>query len=230
MVSENCIICGDPLIYSGETKEAVCEICGRSFPTNTVCSAGHFVCDECHANPGTAVSTHVCLHTDSKNPVAIAQEIMANPAVHMHGPEHHIIVGQALLAAYKNAGGEVNLPAGLTAVAARGRQVPGGFCGLAGNCGAAVSAGIFLSVALHTTPLSKEAWALGMKLTSRCLAKIAEYGGPRCCKRDSFTAILESTDFVREHPGIEMEMPQRVVCTFSERNGECLKEKCPYYR
>ena len=28
---------------------------------------------------------------------------------HMHGPEHHVMVGAALLTAYKNAGGAINL-------------------------------------------------------------------------------------------------------------------------
>lgn len=28
---------------------------------------------------------------------------------HMHGPEHHIMVGAALLTAYKNAGGDIDL-------------------------------------------------------------------------------------------------------------------------
>mgnify|MGYP007069431811 FL=1 len=31
----------------------------------------------------------------------------------MHGPEHHVMVGSALLTAYKNAGGEIDLPEAL---------------------------------------------------------------------------------------------------------------------
>lgn len=34
-------------------------------------------------------------------------------ACHMHGPEHHILVGSALLTAYKNAGGELDFKAAL---------------------------------------------------------------------------------------------------------------------
>ena len=35
------------------------------------------------------------------------------PAKPMHGPEHHVMVGSALLTAYKNAGGDINLNAAL---------------------------------------------------------------------------------------------------------------------
>lgn len=34
---------------------------------------------------------------------------MSMPFCHMHGPEHHVMVGSALLTAYKNAGGEIEL-------------------------------------------------------------------------------------------------------------------------
>ncbi|MBQ5390561.1 MAG: alanine:cation symporter family protein, partial [Clostridia bacterium] len=55
-------------------------------------------------------------------------------------------VGAALLAAYKNSGGEVDLENALMEMYNRGKQVPGGICGLWGSCGAAVSSGIFISI------------------------------------------------------------------------------------
>lgn len=229
MENESCLICGRPLVYLETAEEMTCEICKKPFTSHARCTEGHYVCDACHANPAITVSTYECLHTTSKNPIEIAETIMKNTAVHMHGPEHHVIVGQALLAAYQNAGGNIELATGLTAVAQRGKMVPGGFCGLAGNCGAAVSAGIFLSTALKTNPLSEETWALGMKLTAECLSAIANYGGPRCCKRDSFTSILTAAKFAAEHLAIKMELPEKIVCRFSAGNNECLKEKCPYY-
>ena len=50
----------------------------------------------------------------------------------MHGPEHHVMVGSALLAAYKNAGGEIDLPEALLEMMNRGKAVPGGVCGFWG--------------------------------------------------------------------------------------------------
>ena len=53
----------------------------------------------------------VCLAEKSKDPIAIIKKLMALPffggrKAPMHGPEHHVMVGSALLAAYKNAGGK----------------------------------------------------------------------------------------------------------------------------
>lgn len=61
----------------------------------------------------------------------------------MHGPEHHVRVGAALLTAWHNGGGQIDFPAALEEMKKRGSQIPGGICGLWGTCGAAVSAGIF---------------------------------------------------------------------------------------
>ena len=133
-----------------------------------------------------------------------------------------------LLAAYKNAGGELDLDAALEEMRNRGSQVPGGICGLWGTCGAAVSTGIFVSLITGASPLSGKEWGLCNEMTSRSLGAIAKTGGPRCCKRDSYTAILEAVDFVGEKFGIWMERPKKTVCGLYGRNEQCLKEKCPY--
>lgn len=110
----------------------------------------------------------------------------------------------------------------------RGTQVPGGICGLWGTCGAAVSTGIFISLITGASPLSGKEWGLCNEMTSRSLGAIAKTGGPRCCKRDSYTAILQAVDFVGEKFGIWMERPKKTVCGLYDRNEQCLKEKCPY--
>ncbi|HKL98221.1 MAG TPA: DUF5714 domain-containing protein [Methanocorpusculum sp.] len=224
-----CLICGAPLEYQDIAEEMTCSICGKNFLSNAKCTEGHFVCDECHAKPSFAVIRYICLNTKSKDPIHIANKIMRSNAVHMHGPEHHVIPGSALLAAYKNAGGEVDLPIALTMMEHRGAAIPGGFCGLAGACGAAISTGIFLSIILKTNPLSTESWGLGNQLTGKSLIEIGSLGGPRCCKRDSYIAIKNAVEFVREHLGIEMELPKNIVCGFHEENNECLLESCPYH-
>ena len=65
---------------------------------------------------------------------------------HMHGPEHHIMVGAALLTAYKNAGGNIDLNKALLEMYSRGKDVPGGVCGFWGACGAAISTGMYMSI------------------------------------------------------------------------------------
>ena len=206
-----------------------CEICGKSFEGHAVCENGHYVCDACHASPAEGVVRSVVLNSSSKDPVDIADEIMASSFVHMHGPEHHFIVGASLLCAFCNTYGEVDLENALNAVISRGKKVPGGFCGMAGCCGAAVSAGIFLSVILKATPMSKEEWALSNRMTSRCLEAVSRLGGPRCCKRDSYTTILAAAEFLREELGKPLYVSDEILCSHFGDNAECLKVECPYF-
>ena len=72
----------------------------------------------------------------------------------MHGPEHHIIVGSALLTVYHNSGGDIELDNTLLEMQSRGSQYPGATCGYRGCCGAAVSAGMFVGIIIKATPLS----------------------------------------------------------------------------
>ena len=77
--------------------------------------------------------------------------------------------------------------------------------------------------------MTRDPWAQTQRLTSRILGKLADLGGPRCCKRTGFTAILEGVAFAKEMHGVEMETPEKVTCAFYARNAECLKEGCPYF-
>ncbi len=115
------------------------------------------------------------------------------------------MVGAALLTAYKNAGGQLDLEKALHEMYRRGKEVPGGACGFWGACGAGISAGQFLAIATQSTPLAVEPWGLSNQMTALALDRIGKAGGPRCCKRDSFLSILAAVDFVREHLGVEME-------------------------
>ena len=44
-------------------------------------------------------------------------------------------------------------------------------------------------------------------MTARALEAIGEIGGPRCCKRDTFTAVGEAVRMTAEELGVEMELP-----------------------
>jgi hypothetical protein len=225
----NCLICGSPLRYLQSAERLRCARCGAEAWANALCSAGHFVCDECHAGDIDERLKRLCLEATTTDPIAILETAFALRQVHMHGPEHHRIVPCALLAAYRNAGGELDLAQALDEALKRGRSVPGGSCGYWGACGAAIGAGIFASLATGTTPLSEGTWGLISSLVAQCLAENAKIGGPRCCKRTSFTAVRLSAEFAREHLGVDMGMPQRILCAHSHRNGECKGRACPYF-
>ena len=227
-MSEECLICKEPLEYLQEDVEMECEICHKKENSKTRCVNGHYVCSECHMQ-GIDSLIGLCLKETSKNPLKILNKMMAMPFCHMHGPEHHVMVGMALLTAWKNAGGEIDLKKGLTEMYSRGRTVPGGACGFWGACGAGISTGIFMSIATGATPLGEENFGLAHKMTASALGVIGEIGGPRCCKRDSYLSIQKAVEFVKEHTGIEMEQSP-AGCGYSSRNAQCIQTRCPFYR
>lgn len=104
--------------------------------------------------------------------------MMAMPFCHMHGPEHHVMVGAALLTAYSNAGGDIVLADALAELMKRGKQVPGGACGFWGACGAGLSSGMFVSIITHSTPLTIRPFALSHTMTAASLTRIAEVAEP----------------------------------------------------
>ena len=225
-MSEECLICGAPLEYLETEVQMECAICRKKENSKTRCVRGHYVCNDCHT-AGLDAIVGLCLNEASKNPVEILEKMMAMPFCHMHGPEHHVMVGAALLTAYKNAGGALDLPKALGEMLNRGKKVPGGACGFWGACGAGISSGMFVSIASGSTPLSVEPFALSHKMTAKSLTGIGEIGGPRCCKRDSFLSILAAIDFAKEQLGVEMEKPE-IVCTHFSKNNQCIGKRCPF--
>jgi len=84
-----------------------------------------------------------------------------------------------------------------------------------------------MSIATRSTPLVKEPWGLSNQMTSKALGSIGKAGGPRCCKRDSYLAILAAIDFAKEQLGLEMQhtIP---VCSHSFQNNQCISKRCPF--
>lgn len=132
MSKEECLICGAPLKYLEKDELMECAVCHKEENSKTRCVKGHYVCNECHTR-GMDRVIGLCLEETSRNPVHIMEKLMSQPFCHMHGPEHHVMVGAALLTAYKNAGGEIDLSAALIEMMNRGKSVPGGACGFWGS-------------------------------------------------------------------------------------------------
>lgn len=172
----------------------------------------------------------LCMEQTGTDPVAIAQRLMADPLISIHGPEHHILDGAALLTALHNAGEDFDLEAALKELAVRGQKMPGATCGQWGICGSASSVGAALAIVHGTGPLSSnEFYKDNLRLTAQALSAIGELGGPRCCKRNAFLSLTTAAQFVRERYGIRLEQ-QPVSCTFSPRNQQCLHSRCPFYQ
>lgn len=166
----------------------------------------------------------------SKNPISIVQSIMNTDYISIHGPEHHFLDGATFLVAYKNCGGEIDLDDALNQLANRSIKIPGAICGYWGVCGSLASIGASLSIIHNTNALSDDDFYKDhMEYTSRVLKKMSQIGGPRCCKRNAFISLLTAVDFVNEKYGMKMEKEQ-VKCSFSSRNPDCIKARCPFYK
>jgi hypothetical protein len=225
-----CLICGEELVYEKETEQLECFYCKQLYDSNAKCKNGHFVCDRCHSLPAMDLIENYCISSKSEDPLELALTLMRNPNIKMHGPEHHFLVPAVLLAAYYNIKKDYKEKATKIRMAKkRAEQILGGFCGFYGNCGAAVGTGIFVSLITNATPLSVTDWKLANLVTAKSLLTIAEHGGPRCCKRTTFLAILEAADFVKENFGVSFEVNKELKCEFYPLNTECLQQNCPFH-
>ncbi|MCR4963359.1 MAG: hypothetical protein K6B40_05725 [Firmicutes bacterium] len=162
---------------------------------------------------------------------ALLQRLLSQEGMPTHCPVHHYIVPAALLTVCRKRQGESVdlLEAELTEAMTRARNVPGGFCGFYGTCGAAVGLGIFWSIITGTTPLSAQTWSFGNRASGEALLKLAEYGGPRCCKRVSWLTVSGAIDRINEVFDLHLPALDEMTCSFYKSNGECLKDHCPYY-
>ncbi len=224
-----CLVCGAELVYLAASAPMTCALCGASRSSNARCAAGHYACDACHAAAAKDAIERACARTEETDPIALAVRLMRHPSVKMHGPEHHFMVPAVLLAAYSNAKGEPERRAARVAEARRRTEpVVGSFCGIQGACGAGIGTGTFVAIVSGSTPVKGPERGLSNRMTARALDVISRTNGARCCKRDSFLAILAAARFAREHLGVHL--PARgPACEWSATNAECLGDGCPFH-
>ena len=224
-----CLVCGENLTYYPKAVEMECVFCGKTELSHASCEKGHYVCDACHAKKGIEVIMEICQKTDSKNPVEIARKIMEDPYIYMHGPEHHVMVGAVLLTAYRNSGGDIDLKEALEEMKERGSQIPGGRVRLLGVLRSRSQHRDLYEYCNGSYASCGTLLGAGKPDNGQALEAIGELGGPRCCKRDTFTAIRKAAEMTAKELGVEMDCPAEIVCTFSEENQQCLKKACPYH-
>ena len=169
-----------------------------------------------------------CMEKSSTDPYEIFHAIAPEDYVRIHGPEHHVLDGACILTAFRNAGGNIDLRAALQKLMVEGLRMPGAACGLWGVCGAVTSIGAALAIIDGTGPLSTEDWGSHMEYTSTALARLAKTGGPRCCKRDAFTAMEQAVGYIQKRYGVTLDMPL-IQCDFSSQNAQCIGMRCPYH-
>jgi hypothetical protein len=225
-----CLGCGADLIYSLKAKPMVCAGCGAQHESRAHCERGHFYCDRCHSGSAIDAIEQICLASETRDPMTLALAAMRHPKVKMHGPEHHFLAPAVLVSAWCNLGGDPGRKASLLVeVRRRSEPVLGGFCGYQGACGAAIGVGTFVSLVTNGNPLAGRPRGLSIRATGEAMRVIGDMEAPRCCKRDTFLALLSAARFAREHLGIDL--PARgVTCEFHEMNRECIGAACPFHR
>jgi hypothetical protein len=207
-----------------------CLFCKQKQLSSSRCVNGHFICDRCIRMDAGDLIESTTIRSTVDNPFIIAENLMESPAIKMHGPEHHFLVPAVLIAALYNYTGQQDRKERCIKTARRRADLlRERTCGMMGDCGAAGGTGLFVSVVTGATPLSQEEWRLSNLATARALEDIALHGGPKCCKRNTFLALRSAVRFLEKEMGIQLPMPETIRCRFSDKNAECLKEKCPFY-
>jgi hypothetical protein len=225
-----CLVCGEDLHYLKTPEKLECSFCQKEFESEVKCKSGHFICDGCHSLPANDLIEQYCINSDSEDPLEMALNLMRSPQVKMHGPEHHYLIPAVLITTFYNIKkDQESKQKNLKKAKGRAEKVLGGFCGFYGNCGAAVGTGIFISLISGATPLSKEEWKLANLMTARSLQTIANHGGPRCCKRNTYLAIKEAVNFLKENFDVKMNINEDIKCEFNKYNKECLEDECMFY-
>lgn len=170
-----------------------------------------------------------CLHSRETDPISLILDLMQQDCIPIHGPEHHVLDGACFLTALHNAGMAFDLEAALDEMIARGNKMPGAICGQWGVCGAAASVGAALAIVHQTGPLSTHPYYKdNLYFVSRALNRIADVGGPRCCKRNAFLSLQTAIDFMNDTYGLALPK-HSLTCPFSAQNQQCIRLACPFF-
>lgn len=228
--NNDCILCGDSVHKLREPINTHCDFCGKVKMTTHECQSSHFLCDECFNMPVFDFIKSTCKNYTGIDPIALAVELMNSPVVRIHGTEHHFIVPAVLITCINNLKEHPeDITAKLEEAEKRAINETSDVCTYhSGICGAALGTGIFLSIMLDREAKHEDEWSLNNMLISDVLKKMAEHGGPRCCKRDTYFSLLSAVDYLNDRFAFNLPKSE-AKCTFSLRNKTCGMEDCVFY-
>ncbi len=229
--TENCMVCGNGLIYSDKSETLRCVYCKTVEDGHIHCPEGHYICDRCHNREAMAGIEETILRSESQDPFEIAELAMSLPGLTMLGCQHAYIAGGALMAAIRNRGKNGVGDPEIREVFKRTRkQAHGGYCGLTGVCGIAPAIGACFAVLTGSKcGKDKEQW-ITMDAVTKVSGAITALTGPSCCKAYVRTSLSAAVDALREHLGIDLPGGGNVTCLYSGRHPHGCREKmCPYF-
>jgi hypothetical protein len=232
--TENCMVCGLPLLYLQSAEEMSCSACGKRWNGHIRCPQGHVLCDACHGREARRIIEGIVLAEAAQDPLEIAERMMEHPSLPMLSCDHAYIAAGALLAALRNSpyGGKISESEVREVFDRTEQQAHGGYCGLTGVCGIVPAAGAVLSVFLGARCGLDREQQIVMDAVTRVSRALTALTGPSCCKAYVRAAVRETAGVFQERLGIVLPLPeQEPVCSHADRHPHgCREERCPYYR
>ena len=166
-----------------------------------------------------------CVATGLEDPLALAQLLLKHPVLLPYGPEHHLLAAPVLLAALRNRKVPGVTGAAIHQAIQRLRDIPALVCATRGDCGAAASAGVVMALLQKVTAHSDAERSAALRATARTLDRIADHGGPRCCRQSVFDTILTTWERLAEPYGLPPLPPPACL----GRLKDCKTSRCTYF-
>lgn len=212
-----------------ERKSQTCIYCGIQEEGDWTCPDGHYLCENCRIASPEEIIERFCHFTQDTDPIRIANLLMKHPLFRSSGVEHHLLVAPVVLTALRNQR-QFFKENQIGVALRRMRDIPMSVCGLRGECGACVGAGCVVSILTSATYLSDYERSLALRATSRALLKVANAGGPHCCKQSVYLTFEVLGKFLRSELNLILNLPREFICPFSQRLPNCKRERCEYYK
>lgn len=224
-----CLICHSEIVEIKKSKKMVCVVCGGIYDSIMQCAEGHYVCDDCNNLGSLDMIEKYCKNSATEDPLDMAIVLLRHPSIRLHSAEHYYMVMAVLTAAYFNKKKDFTKKTTLLKELRKKYNEISFFFGedyyISGE---AIATGIFVEVIATDSHFSDNIWILSNNMLSRA-AKAMAYEEAFCSKRNTYAAILEALDFLRDffdviitHTGVE--------CEFSDENKACSHSKCPFYQ
>lgn len=176
----------------------------------------------------SAAIEEICLGTDNTDAAAIADALMYDRRIRLHGPEHHFLTAAAILTAYCNMYKPDDKYRFIQMAKSRTVRIPVAVCALYGTCGAMMGAGAAVSIILTAHPFNADVLYAVNKITASIQDELAGYRSIRCCKRAVRASVGGAAAGLNEICGTKLPV-HHTACTFSSINESCIEEACRYF-
>jgi hypothetical protein len=229
VIAGRCFDCNTVLDFYEKEVFLKCTKCGKKESSFIACKNDHFLCQSC-ASQALMEKLYETLPTiEDKNPHDIAEHLLLKIGICSNIP--HPMLAGALLTAIKNTSDLITQDDVLEGVV-RASQIPPGWCGYYGSCGAAIAFGVSMSIVNKVTPADDAVRSLANEATALGLMEVAAQGGPQCCAGSVRGVVEVAIPFLEKHLNIKFPPRQRTFkkCWVTTVHPHCKKERCKYYQ